>query len=472
MSKLRMLIGTLDIGGNIRMLADGFRACGFDVSTAWVTNNGVFYDRSFDLYAGDVYQAAADSLRAGVSPEVICDDPRYRHFFDFDVYLFLASHSLFPGLFDLPLLKMRGKIVISFQCGSEVRFSAMARSFNEAYGHGFPESLLHTRANTADDFASIACQSRYLDLFSNKLHNIRMAERFSDVVLSQPCSNVLAVRPYMAAILPVDRSRCRPNVPQRDRPVIVHAPTNVEFKRSDLIVQTLLDLWSEGHGFELRLIRNLPNERVLEALTDCDILIDQVACGKTGLLGYEGMASGCVVLGCNDEEAAPIPHRSLPVVRIAPDNLYGVLKRVLMDAPLRVQCAEAGLRYMSLGHHEPANVAAYILDCLEREKAGDFDYYPAQLIERPEVPSGEHVPGYLCDMTAEVLSIHGVPPDVNLDPLRETGQLDPDFDLRGMRIPTWDLSGAERTFWGWRGCNATWPHRRPRADDVEPEAGE
>lgn len=460
MKPMRMLIGTLDIGHNVSMLADGFRSLGLEVSTAFVSHNGVFYDKAFDLSCAELYQAAMARVREDRPVDDLAEDPRYAHFFDFDIYLFVASHTLMPGLLDLPILKARGKVVISFQAGSEVRFWMAARRFNAAYGHEFPPGLVSKYVNGSTALNEIAAYPRYLDVFSNKLHNIRMAEMYADVILSQPCSNVLGLRPYMGAILPVDTGRLTARIPDRERPVIVHAPTNIAFKRSDLIIGALHELWAEGLGFELRLLRNVPNSQVIESLTDADVLIDQIACGKSGLLGYEGMASGCVVVGCQDEDASPIPYRCLPVVRIDTHNVKDVLRRVISDAALRRRCAEAGVRYMQTGLHRPDQVARYIFGVLERAQDGDCDYYPTQFVEHPEYPEGEAIPPHLGELTWAVASMYGLPPEADLEALTARHLLPP-AEQRGDGVPpTWDLDGARRLFWGYAGPNATWPGGR------------
>lgn len=470
MTGIRMLIGTRNIGNNVQMFAQGFRELGFEVQTANTADPTIYYDESFDLNARDLHQEAMRRIEQGQSPDVLADDPRYAHFFDFDLYIFVSCHSLFPGMLDVPLLKERGKAIISFHGGSELRYWRMAEEFNAAYGHTFPDALKSNLVNFAEDVKLIASVSRYAEVFANKLHNTRVVERYCDMVMTQPRSNVLGVRPYMAAIVPVDTARCRPNIPGREVPVVVHAPTSPEFKRSDLILAALDRLWSEGVAFELRLLRNVPNEQVLAALSDCDVLIDQIACGKTGLLGYEGMASGCTVLGCNDEGAHPVPFRCQPILRIAPDNVYDVLKRVLTDRELRIRTAEAGLRFVGMGLQTPARVAAYMLECLERTQKGDHDYYPAQFLERPRPPRGEVVPDYLKGLTWEVMALHGVPPDADFGPVLERGLLPDGAAELVAELPRWRLDGATRHFWGWQGPNATWPHRR--GDGGPPEAGE
>lgn len=459
MKPMRVLIGTHDVGNNIRLFAQGFRELGFDVTTCTLRPKGVLYDDQYDVDVRPLHAAAHASIAQGVYPEALVDDPRFADLFDHDVYFFVASHTLLPGLLDLPLLKQRGKLVLSYQAGSEVRFWKMALTFNAAYGHGFPASLCSPYLNGAEEIAAFAGFSRYLDTFANKLHNIRMAERYADVVFSQPCSNVLGIRPYFAALLPLDTSRCAPRIPGREHPVVVHAPTNAEFKRSDLILETLERLWKEGLGFELRLIRNLPNARVMEALSDADVLIDQIACGKTGLLGFEGLASGCAVLGCNDEEAAPVPARSIPIARIAPDTLYEVLKRTLSDRALRVEMAEAGLAYIASGLHAPRNIARYVVEAVDRAAAGDHDYYPMQLAERPELPEGEKIPAFLQETTWEILADRGAPPGLAQTAFARAGQVPAEAVPHLADLPAWNLTGAKRHFWGFSGPNAVWPLR-------------
>lgn len=462
MKPLRILIGTLDIGNNIRLFAQGFRELGFDVTTTTLRTKGVLYDDQYDVDVRPLHAAAMEAISRGQYPDTLMDDPRWADLFDHDVYFFVASHTLLPGLLDLPLLKQRGKLLLSYQAGSEVRFWQMAQTFNAAYGHGFPQGLVSPYINGAEEIAAFAGFSRYLDVFANKLHNIRMAERYSAAVYSQPCSNVLGLRPYFAALLPLDTSRCKPRIPGRDHPVIVHAPTNAEFKRSDLIISTLEQLWKEGHAFELRLIRNLPNARLLETLTDADVLIDQIACGKSGLLGFEGMASGCAVLGCNDEDAAPVPANAIPVVRIAPDNLYEVLKKTVTDKAFRIAQAEAGLRYVEAGLHTPKNIARYVVECVDRAHAGDYDYYPTQLVERPEFPEGERIPEYLKDMSVEILANHGAPPGFAQSAMVKAGLLPDDALPHLGELETWDVRRARRQFWGYTGPNAIWPRPIPQ----------
>jgi hypothetical protein len=461
MSPPRVLIGCLNIGNNIQLLARGFREIGFEVKTAAAARNGNFYAHDFDFDLAPLHALAAESIARDEYPEWVVDDPRFAPLFDFDLYVFVASHTLLPGLFDLPLLKARGKAIISFQTGSEIRFWQMARTFNAAYGHIFPDDLVPKIASTPKHMGEVAAWPRYLDVLSNKLHNIRMAERYADALFSQPRANVLGVRPYMAAILPLDASRCTARIPGRTHPVVVHAPTNPAFKQSALIMQTLERLWKEGVGFELRLLRNLPNERVLEALTDADVLIDQIYCGKPGLLGYEGMASGCVVLGGNLEDPTPVPHHALPVIDIVPDRIFETFREVLGGSrDARVAAAEAGVQYLAEGHHTPARIAQYLIEGLERSGKRDWDYYPCQYIERPEVPSKEVVPAYLKEMTLEVMADFGVPPGFDGGPLERAGLLPGGWQAHRDQLRPWDLTGARRTFWGHVGAGAVYPHAR------------
>src|SRR5690606_27897665 len=111
---------------------------------------------------------------------------------------------------------------------------------------------------------------------NTRLSNLRMAERHADAIFSLPFQSELAVRPYWHVQLPLDLSNYTCEVHDRDVPVIVHAPTRRNFKGTPAVLEALDRLREEGEQFELRLLENVPNKQVLKALTDADLVIDQL----------------------------------------------------------------------------------------------------------------------------------------------------------------------------------------------------
>ena len=208
------------------------------------------------------------------------------------------------------------------------------------------------------------------------------------------------------------------------------------------------------------MIENATNETVLNELSNCDVLINNIGYGKGGLLPLEGLASGCCVIAGNDEEAMPIPYRAAPVIGTRHHNFLDRLRAVLKNKQLRIEMAEAGIEYTRLGINSPANVAQYLLDSYDRAKNGDFDYYPTFFLEHSAPPEGEHVPEYIKQMTWQLMKKNGVAPDFKPKHAFMAGHLPEGVTPEmTMRLPRWDESKfRKKCFWGWWAKDAIYPH--------------
>ncbi|WP_319762394.1 hypothetical protein [Maridesulfovibrio sp.] len=445
--KKKIFIGTNNIGNNIFALAQGFRELGFEVGTASTIANHKLYGSGFDF----VLDSFQQEFRNNPDPEVYLKNlsGNDRRVLDFDIYISIASTSLLPGMLDFPILKKMGKTIISFPCGSDIRHNQSAKIFNAHFGHGYPKELLTNERNLSKEILPLALKSTYVDTFSKKMYNIRMAECYADLILSAPCSNTLGIRPYNSTFIPFDDKKTTPKICGRDKPVVFHAPTSRYAKGTNLILKTLDQLKSEGVPFDIIIAENLPNEEILKSLTECDVVIDQIACGKNGLLNLEAMSSGCTVLGPNDEYSKPIPFNILPIIRITKNNLYGTLKKILTDRQLRIKTAEEGLRYMNRGLHTPKNVARYILKSLTNASQGACDYYPTFFFEHAYIPDGEIIPEALFAMTKSILQEYGTSEDIlQGDTLTKYfGKHLTESEMSN--IPVWSKPFRKKCVWGW-----------------------
>ena len=187
---MRILVGTFEIGRMVYDLAEGFRQLGHQVDTVVAFGNpyvsDLKYDRPFD-------QAALGALLRSVHAN---PEPRNSESMrllnsllsDYDVYVFTFGTSLLPMNLDFPLLKRRGKRIISTFQGSDVRHWSAAEPVAEAYGYKIP-SMYRTPP---------------YDNLNAHLQTIRMAERYADSIFSLPFQSELAIRPYHHIVLPVD----------------------------------------------------------------------------------------------------------------------------------------------------------------------------------------------------------------------------------------------------------------------------
>ncbi len=78
---------------------------------------------------------------------------------------------------------------------------------------------------------------------------------------------------------------------------IVHAPSRAEIKGTDYVRSAIDKLIEEGYSIELRLLQNVSNSEVLDALRWCDFAIDQLwADVPGGVLAHEAMRLGVPII--------------------------------------------------------------------------------------------------------------------------------------------------------------------------------
>ncbi len=429
--RLRVLIGTENIAGYVEHLATGLRALGHEVETALATDNKFYGAYRPDRMARDF---AAD-CRAVVQPDgdlhLALTEHAHAALTRFDVFVVVAAQSFAPGNVDLPLLADAGVRIVSWLPGSESRHWSAAETLWREAGSTLPAAVRDRgHRNTSTRRMDVIGRGPYYDTLSNKLHNIRMAERYSDAVFGVPECMGHAVRPYFSIPAPLDLSKFRYRVPGREVPVVVHAPSHRGFKRTAELLEALERLRAEGVLFELRLLENLPHEVVVEELAEADVVLDQMSL-YPAILAHEGMASGCAVLTGNVEYALPSPAPK-PVVHIAPGALLGPLRQVLTDRALRIDLAEQGRAYVE-AHCAAPVVAARLLAALAPDARPEL--YPAFFFEAARAPEGEVVPPCVHALTTQVLQAHGAPGDTDWSALAERGVVAPDFDARD--VPTW-----------------------------------
>jgi glycosyltransferase involved in cell wall biosynthesis len=150
---------------------------------------------------------------------------------------------------------------------------------------------------------------------------------------------------------------------------IGHAPSHRGVKGTEIILDTLKVLLSEGYEFELVLIEGLSNNIAKNIYQSVDVLVDQLFAGWYGGLGLEAMALGKpVVAYIRDEDLKFIPHQmkiELPIIRANPNTLYDTLKLVLtMPRGELLELARSSRCYVERWHN-PVVIANRIKSDIE-----------------------------------------------------------------------------------------------------------
>ncbi len=411
----RVLVGTVEIAGMLPDFADGFRQLGHQVTSAIVSRHP-FYEHfkyDVDLQSDVFHRTTARWLNRPARATRIL-----KLISQHDLFVFIWGGSTLRWGTELPLLKRLGKRIVWVLCGDDVRHSLPFR----------------------EEFASVALsadhEERLLnDPITRPLQQLRLAETYSNQILSVPNNASLALRPYQHLFVPVNLSKYEGRTPGREVPVVVHAPSVESVKGTVLILPVLERLRSEGISFELRLLHGMSNVQVLTALADADVVIDQLHMPLHGKLGVEAMASGCALASGNREDYEPLP-RDRPIWHIDPANLYEQLKRLLTDRELRVCLAQKGRAYVER-YHDHEKVARRIIEKLDDDRTQEYDHYPRFYAERFELPKGITLPYDLQRLTAQIVQRWGLPEGVDPQDMIRRGLMSADGLKRSRPIPRW-----------------------------------
>ena len=385
---LRILIGTKEVAGQIADYAAGFRALGHTVTTAVSERHAFFSDLIYD-----VDLSAPDGAKR--IPELMRSH---------DVFVFQYGSSLLPNNLDLPLLQQAGKAVIAICNGDDVRHaSAYAQQFGVA------------AATLGDTYVN--------DPLSRPSQTLRVFERYASLMVSVPNQAGLALRPYMHFAYPMDLSLYASHIPDRDVPVIVHAPSDRAVKGTTPILAALDRLAARGVQFEVQLIENAANATVRSALRDADIAIDQLFIGY-GKFAAEAMASGCVAATAAYPDIEPLA-QVRPTWRIASATLDADLERLVCDRASRRALAQVGRAHVGQ-FHDRETVCSRLLRALHAEQQGTlrYDYYPDFASTQYTLPPRAEFTRAQRVMASEIVGLFGADDRADLAQLARKGLLD------------------------------------------------
>jgi glycosyltransferase involved in cell wall biosynthesis len=142
-------------------------------------------------------------------------------------------------------------------------------------------------------------------------------------------------------------------------PRVVHVSNNRALKGTDLVIESMDELRSEGLNFEFELVENQVNNNVLEKMASAHILIDQVIPGTPelpsiiGMVSLEAMARGKAVVTTFDPEFRSF-YPDCPVLSIdyGRSQLKDAIRGLIADLDKVKGIGVQGRKYVS-DHHSP-----------------------------------------------------------------------------------------------------------------------
>jgi hypothetical protein len=407
---MKIFIGTEEIASLLTDLAYGFKKLGIPVTTYKKSYNKFYASNRYDISRGSLlndifkyqnWKFLSKKMRyyaERVDEIVTAPYLKLRNrklINDHDVFIFIWRPWLHESYL-FPLLKKKGKKIVCIHVGTDVRHIS---AYKQQY---------HIDTSTwEDDFKT--------DPLDSKIMRIRYHELYADMIYSVPDQAGLYLRPYNHFRIPLRQDKnIRLNIPARKVPLIVHAPSRTGIKGTDIINRTMEQLKNDGYRLEYKFIQNMPNEQLLELLSEADILCDELYLHGPAMLSAEAMAAGCAVA----TRCLNVPPFQPPVCPVTPDNLYEQLKKLITDIDYRVALANAGKKFVD-DFNDPVKIAEKILNDLKQP--GKQEYESLFFMEKYELPQNVFLTDETKSLTGLVIEKYGLQDRCKKNGLKKRG---------------------------------------------------
>jgi len=312
---LRIVHAPTEIAGQMGILIDGLRQAGH------VAIGYNWFHTYLDYRNDYVIRTEAYELKKIV-------DPIIHHT---DIFHFHNGNSFLVNNADIPLLYRAGKKMVMHHWGNDVRTAERSRTLNP---YPLPNSYLMdeqiiTRLKLLSTYIKHAIVQDYelypyVSDYYEHVHILPLACRTDRIPFKYPRAD-------------------------NREPVIIHAPTNREFKGSEYVEKAVADLKGTV-PFTYRVIEKMSHSEAMKQYLQADIIVDQILCGTYGMLSVEAMAMGKVVIAyIRDDVKAHLPS-SLPIVVANPDTIRDVLHDLLRNPERMRKIGMAGREYVKKVH--------------------------------------------------------------------------------------------------------------------------
>lgn len=366
---MKIFIGFSEIANFVQSYKKGFENNNHSTFTV-VTNRNNFYPLAkYDVVIADYLLKPSTWNRfiVKVANSIIVRFVTYFSFlkalFTCEVFYYNTGGNMLPFAMDYKLIKLFKKKLVIIYLGSEIRHWYAYQKELEELGYA---ELFATCIETYR-------QQKYGTYFEKK-HRVDIAEKYADLILSQPGFAQLQTRPYLRSTVGLNLKDYKYNLMAREIPIIVHAPSSRGIKGTEFILDAINKLRDEGINFEFKLIENLPNHKLIELLQDVDIVVDELNSDTIGVLSTEGMATGNVVLTSYlaDFVKVPLP---CPILNTTRNSIYENLKRAIIDIEFRKRTSEQNRKYVE-EHNDVSKIAKREIDILFNSSTEKLDFYP------------------------------------------------------------------------------------------------
>lgn len=373
---MKVFIGPCEVAGYFARLELSFQKIGIEAKFIDFENDNNFYSRSVqkhDKYLSMYFKfckrlikhTGFDRMFWRVSKMIIYRILVLMIILKYDSFIFSSGRSFFSG-WELPLLRMLNKKIIFVYLGSDSRPPYLNGVY---YAHKKWQS-----------WSYLAKETRRI------YKKVRWQEIWASYIIDHPPSGATFRKrlfiPYLRMGYPFDcETLHKKSKVIRKSVYVLHAPSLPEVKGSTKIRQ-LLGKYENIKYVELI---NRPNIEVLEEISKCDFIFDELYSDTTlGALGAEAasyakptLVSGYIPFGAMCPGA---DYLVPPAVYVAPSKIIPMLERLTCDRLFREEIGENAQRYINK-NWKPEIVALRYATLLKKKAPIDWFFDPNKQLE-------------------------------------------------------------------------------------------
>ena len=158
---------------------------------------------------------------------------------------------------------------------------------------------------------------------------------------------------WLPAVVNLDSWAASTPVLERERPLVLHAPSNTRFKGTE-IIEPIVERLAAAGLIDYRRIQGIPNAELPALFARADVVLDQFLLGIYSVAALETMAAGrvCVahVAPHVREHVREVSGEQVPVVEATVDTLAEVLERIAAERDWAREQAAAGVEFVRTVH--------------------------------------------------------------------------------------------------------------------------
>jgi len=136
---------------------------------------------------------------------------------------------------------------------------------------------------------------------------------------------------------------------ERERPLVVHAPSHTRIKGTELI-EPVVERLAEKGLIDYRRITGVANADMPALFAQADVVLDQFVLGSYGVAACEGLAAARVVVGHVADRVRERVGEDLPIVEATAQTVGEVLERICDERDWACERAAAGLDFVRRVH--------------------------------------------------------------------------------------------------------------------------